>query len=69
LAGWCVRASQFTRICIGAAIKNGELSVIDHTTAQIAKLLRVKGATSMPSPPCRPSSVRWQTASAAMARR
>jgi hypothetical protein len=42
LARWCSRASQFTRICIGAAIKNGELNPAHFTTAQIAKLVRVK---------------------------
>ena len=42
LAKWCASASQFTRICIGAALKNGELALIDLTPAQIAKLARVK---------------------------
>jgi hypothetical protein len=42
LASWCSRASVFTRICIGAAIKSGELQVIDFTAAQAARLTRVK---------------------------
>jgi len=56
LAKWCASASQFTRICIGAALKNGELALIDLTPAQIAKLARVKTRDTTRSPACRPIS-------------
>jgi hypothetical protein len=44
VAAWVARASMLTKLCVGAAIVNGEVKITDHTVTQVARMIGVKTA-------------------------